>query len=412
MFSTKTLSSLKGMLPPIHQPLPLNQREAQQLLNTLTASFRKNLDREHGWLNDERPTANNDSSEAGTLHPYLRDPYRRPTDRHLRAILSNPLFSYDRSAQQPSPGRSSERDPMDVFNEAVAKGLMTPRGAAGCLLAKRREIVQSPTLSIRQTMAASSAGLRVVQWLRASGLERDLSFITYPMLTVPLLKFMVIEGLDEIAWGWLERLLQGEGPQSMVMHQSPASLVLDSLVRAKSDGASSLNDAYAFILRGEDMFGSTSAFGANFLTTWRHLSWLSTVHAWRRASPSKTLFESFVSVGERLRKPLQIDRAHLDLHHPTRPSHTLAVKFLQNEAMWQRFLHKASPASSARNDGQVANPSAFALRLTSMGLDTVQYLTRNGQSEEAQWVLDLLRTNFSSYFSRYPPNFTEAVTSS
>ena len=53
MFSTKALSSLKGMLPPIHQPLPLNQREAQQLLNALTSSFRKNLDREHGWLPDD-----------------------------------------------------------------------------------------------------------------------------------------------------------------------------------------------------------------------------------------------------------------------------------------------------------------------------------------------------------------------
>lgn len=409
MFSTKALSSLKGMLPPIHQPLPLNQREAQQLLNALTSSFRKNLDREHGWLPDNGLSGAVSSVLSNAPTASSNDAHRRPTDRHVRAILSNPLFSYDRTTQQ-APGRiSNERDPMDVFDEAVAKGLMTPRRAAGCLQAKKREIIQSSTLSITEAMAASGAALRVVQWLRASGLERDLSFVENAGLTSTLLKFMVAEGLDEVAWGWLDRLMQGGGPQvHLKQHGShtAASFVLDSLVGAKIMDAGNLNDAYASILRGEDMFKSTPAFGANFLQAWRHLSWLSTVQAWKRSSPSAPLFDAFVAIGQHLQRPLQIDRAHLDLHHPTNPSHTQAVKFLQNENLWKKISSKAEASqSSSTLDPPRSRPSTFALRLTSMGLDTVQHLTQKGQAEEAQWILDVLRTNLGGYFGRDSPEF-------
>lgn len=410
MFSTKALSSLKGMLPPIHQPLPLNQREAQQLLNALTSSFRKNLDREHGWLPDDGLSGAVSSVLSNApAAPTSNDAHRRPTDRHVRAILSNPLFSYDRT-MQPAPGRiHKERDPMDVFDEAVAKGLMTPRRAAGCLQAKKREIIQSSTLSITEAMAASGAALRVVQWLRASGLERDLSFTENAGLTKTLLKFMIAEGLDEVAWGWLERLMQDGGSHvNLKQHgnHTAASFVLDSLVGAKIMDAGSLNDAYASILRGEDMFKSTPSFGTNFLQAWRHLSWLSTVQAWKRSSPSAPLFDAFVAIGQHLQRPVQIDRAHLDLHHPTNPSHAQAVRFLQDENLWRKISSSKSEVSqSSTPDAPRSRPSSFALRLTSMGLDTVQHLTQQGQAEEAQWILNVLRTNLGGYFGRDSPEF-------
>lgn len=407
MFSgTKALSSLKGVFPPIHQPLPLNRREAQQLLSALTTSFRRNLDREHGWLHDEpSPSSPFDPAAAAPTSP--KD-FRRPADRHLRAILSNPLFSYDRTAHQASGRPATERDPMDVFDEAVARGLMTTRRAAGCLQAKQRQIVQSPSLSIKQAMSESGAGLRVVQWLRSSGLERDLSFVAYPALASPLLNFMVAEDLEEIAWSWIHRLMQGEGPEATVKQQPVASFLLDSLISAKADGASNLDDAYSILLRGEEIFKSTPAYEQNIILSWRHLSWLSTVDAWRRSAPSEVLFESFVAIGNCLRKPLQIDRAHLSLHHPTQPSHTLAVKFLQNESLWQNALQKPRPSDNAQGERTKHKPSRLSLRLASMGLDTVRHLTETGQSEEAQWVLNLLGANFAGYFGNSSPEFAKA----
>lgn len=406
MFQTKALSSLKGMLPPIHQPLPLNQRESQQLLNALTTSFRRQLDKEHGWLHDDTLTTTTKLSSPNTSGrrsssplrssaASSKDAHRRPTDRHLRAILSNPLFSYDRSVQQEARvtgavTASIERDPMDVFDEAVAKGLMTPRRAAGCLQAKKREIVQSATPSVRDSMAASGAGLRVVQWLRASGMERDLAFLDNTVLTNLLLRFMVAEGLEDVAWGWIDRCMRDDALAAASAATSPVSRLVGNLLRVKSLDVGNLNEAYVSIVRGEDMFRASPHFETAFTGPWRQLAWASTVEAWKRSNPSPSLFESFVSVGRGLHTPLRIDRAHLDLHHPTRPSHALAIKILQNESLWERL-----GVERTRAENQPAS-TPFAIRCVSMGLDTVRHLTQLGQTEEAQWVLDLLRGHFKS----------------
>lgn len=99
MLGTKALSSLKDFLPRIHQPLPINRRESQQLLKTLTTSFRKNLDKEHGYWGEDTSVASLRAASTNPSSPSVLDLYHRPTDRHVRAILSNPLFSYDRAAQ-------------------------------------------------------------------------------------------------------------------------------------------------------------------------------------------------------------------------------------------------------------------------------------------------------------------------
>ncbi|TPX12458.1 uncharacterized protein E0L32_006870 [Thyridium curvatum] len=410
MLSTRSLGSFKGILPSIHHPLPLNQREAQQLLNSLTASFRKHLDKEHGWLTDDPAQPVPSRPPTGLIvSTSSKDAHRRPTDRHLRAILSNPLFSYDRTVQQGfALGQlgSAERDPMDIFVEAVSKGLMDPRRAAGCLQAKRREILQSPCLSVKDAMATPGAGLKVVQWLRSSGMERDLSFVSHTGLTSLLLKFMVAEGLEDIAWGWLDRLMRGEGPADVGKnHQPAASFVLDQLVTAKTLDATNLNEAYALILQGQEMFRSNPKFELSFVGPWRHLSWISTVEAWKRANPSVKLYESFVAISDRMRKNLRIDKAHLNLHHPTKPNPALAIQLLENQSIWQNLFKL--PTSEAGEPSKRA--SGLATRIMSIGLDTVQYLTQSGQTEEAQHVLDLLRTNLSGFFGKDPPEFSRIL---
>lgn len=142
-------------------------------------------------------------------------------------------------------------------------------------------------------------------------------------------------------------------------------------------------------------------FAQEMLTPWRSLAWLSTVEAWKYSSPSESLFESYVAISEHIHRPRSLVRAHLDLHHPSKPSDTLAVEFLSKESFWQNLL---SSTSDTLVSGPKPQPSNFHVRIMSFGLDTVQHLTQRGQSDEAQWILGLLRTYLGPYFSQDQPH--------
>ncbi|KAJ0104070.1 hypothetical protein N8I77_001697 [Diaporthe amygdali] len=404
MFGTKTLSSLKDFLPQIHQPLPLNRRESQLLLKTLTTSFRNNLDKEHGYWNENTSTVSlkaakhastTASASASSSGPH--DPHHRPIDRHVRAILSNPLFSYDRAAHNTRP--APERDPMDVFDEAVAKGLMNPQRAAGVLKAKRHSITQSSTISVNETVASSGTARRVLQWLRSHGLERDLSFVSCTPLIAYLTQFMVEEGLEEIAWAWLERLMSGEGPDSAGWKSpSPAAYILDSLVRAKALYGNSLDGGYACMIRAQQMFNSKPTFDTDVISAWRALSWWSTVSAWQRSQPSEALFDAFAALGrqlERSKTTFLVDRAHLDLHHPTHPDANLSIGYLESCSL-QTLLdqEKQEDQQAFQTCSHTRKYNAIVKRVALMGIDTVNHLSRVGREEEADWVGNLLTDRF------------------
>ncbi|CAK7563677.1 MAG: hypothetical protein SEPTF4163_001552 [Sporothrix epigloea] len=475
MLPTKHYSSLKGMLPKIHHPLPLNEKSTKKLLDTLTTSFRKNLDREHGWLSEETNAAKTESdrssskissrqaslsnstrhvasagaipSKTQTTSSYPDRHLSRPTDRHLRAILSNPLFSYDQTVNKTrrnstgatktaaaaavaaatavpmpilgtntsSPATATatlaaERDPLEIFDWAVARGLMTTKRAAGCLLAKRREAIQSAHVSAKSFIAASGAGFKVLQWLRAAGLEHDLSFLHDAQLTGVLVEFLAAEpALEAVVWQWIERLLRGEGPQQMASKTVPtvsintaaaqpistASFLLDKLVEAKAHGGDTLDDAYLAMRRGADMFGRAAgsdaqAFDRNVFWPWCGLSWMSTIKTWHLANPTPRLYESFVSIMDHDERPsIRLERAHLDLRHPTRPTPAPAQALLDDDHLLQHVR-----ASMPRVERPPGRQLKYPGRIVSMGLDTVRHLAFMGEPDEAQRVLDRLRLHF------------------
>ncbi|KAF6804866.1 hypothetical protein CSOJ01_09896 [Colletotrichum sojae] len=379
MFTTKPLSALKNVIPSIHQPLPLSNKESQKLLNVLKTSFRQNLDKEHGWVteseNAESPASKPKKSSKQHPSSSSRDSHRRPTDSHLRSILSNPLF---RNGVQPNAPLTSPRDPMDVFDEAVAKGMMTRKAALGCLRAKRRSILQSSALSVNEAMEASGAGRRVLQWLRSSGEERSLEFVADKTLLADLLPFVIAEGLEEIVWVWAERIVRGDGPADP--NGAVVSSLICSLVSAKSNiEDKNLDTAFAAVLRADKTWNGLPQLPRILFQPWLALSWQSTVEAWKRPLPSTPLFESFVKTADHIRKPLSIDRAHLGLHHPTTPNLEPAVRELVN-------FHPEAP-------GQLLSHS-LVKRVVLMGMDAVSHLTRLGQLEEAEALLKLLQSKF------------------
>ncbi|EFX00272.1 hypothetical protein CMQ_7274 [Grosmannia clavigera kw1407] len=407
MLPTKSYSSLKGMLPRIHHPLPLNEKSTKKLLDTLTTSFRKHLDREHGWLEEEdaaprralrRGAPTESMPAAAPLFSLTAQPAtHRPTDHHLRAILANPLFSYDQTVRS-EVRQGTERDPMDIFDWAVARGLMTPKRAAGCLLAKRREAVLSSSVSAKASMAASGAGLKVLQWLRAAGLERDLSFVADVQLTGVLVQFLAAEDqLDEVVWTWIERL-RGDGAAASA---ASASFLLDRLVKAKAGGAVTLDEAYRTMARGAEVFRHGTQFSkasANAIFwTWCYLSWKSTFKAWNLSSPSPQLYEAFVAIMDDDDRPsIRLERAHLDLRHPTHPSPAPAVALLADDDL----LHSIQTSTATSEPPPPGRVPAYPGRIVSMGLDTVRHLAFVGEPAEAQRILDRLRQQFGGHLDQ------------
>jgi len=117
----------------LHQPLPLSPRESKQLLELLTVSFREQLDSEHGPSNvADTPPAHQVKAKKATIQP---KPYPRPTDRHIESILTNPLFNVRRKDEA-----TRAVNPMDTFDRAVGRGMMTPKYAAACLRAERQRL--------------------------------------------------------------------------------------------------------------------------------------------------------------------------------------------------------------------------------------------------------------------------------
>ncbi|XXG98950.1 Suppressor of the cold-sensitive snRNP biogenesis mutant brr1-1 [Hypoxylon texense] len=375
---TTSLNSLKNFFPKIHQPLPLTNHESRQLLESITTSFRKNLDKEHPW----EPSSIDESASPGSAAPRSRNPLllkqtshspsldaskRQPVaDRHLRTILSNPLFTHQDAKKGPA-------DPLDVFDLAVSRGLMTPRRAAGFLSKVRSGVRGASADEVRQGMARSGAGRKVLQWLRASGLENDLQFLLVSQLPSLLIPFMSAEGLEEIAWGWVARLAPRDGAQAMKWHHDALKALLHSIRKHSSTSYSgsklSLDRAYEALIRADEVLPKKNEVARRSLEhVWFSLSWISTVLAAERPKPSAPLFESFVDIGRPLGAPL--DMAHLELHHPLSPSHTAAVQFMHANAERQ---HEHQDLALRR-------------RLVCLALDAANRLKQVGDTYEASWV--------------------------
>ncbi|KAJ5167984.1 uncharacterized protein N7482_003578 [Penicillium canariense] len=201
--------------PKIHQPLPRTPRESQQLLNALTSSFRRQLDRAYP------APAPSISNPNGDRQPLNTDSSAHATDKHLHRILENPLFRIVPSkAKTPSrdhatPSNSNEsqhaiQEPMILFDEAVASGSATAPFITECLKSQLLLARASGENGVREAMKATRAGSKVVNWFWASdGTSRQMLLQTRAS-TGSLTKFMVAEGLQNTVMGWLRMLGSGD----------------------------------------------------------------------------------------------------------------------------------------------------------------------------------------------------------
>ncbi|RDA96028.1 hypothetical protein CP533_5787 [Ophiocordyceps camponoti-saundersi (nom. inval.)] len=373
MFSTKVARSVRNIFANYIEPPSLSRKQSEKLLNGLKTSFRSQLDREYG----------NASSNTAS-----RDAETRPSaaSQHLKSILSDPLFCAKSPPAQgnASPSHTLKRDPMDVFDQAVSKGMMTFEAATGCLLTKKLILDRAEVDS-----ASSDTVSRVMRWLRLSGHEEDLCFLhVYRKFHFvrSLMPFLIYERQESVVWNWIARLINGDG---MKLHtasrRSCATRLLTELVTAKIQSChGGLDAAISTMLEAEQRFQNSPSLQRLLTASWRCISWSSTVNIKMTNPPSEKLFEAHLLTARHHLQPLPIESAHLRLHHPTRPNLEPAVNLVRDKTQIKELVSAHKPDMFLFH--------SKLLWLAYLGRDTVTSLTRLGRDDEADQVTNLLRS--------------------
>lgn len=381
MFSTKPANSLRSLFSRYHEPPGLSKKQSEKLLDGLKQSFRKELDREYGHADklrvasSKKPSASQDNRHSAATH-------------HLNSILTNPLFSYNKTSPLPTSPIALEKakpDPMQVFDQAVSRGLMNIAAATGCLISKQAQL-KTPEIQSAAT-AAQDVASRVVRWLRSSGAEANLDFLDKKPFVKALVPFLVAEQMEDKAWEWISRALY-EAPSAVDEGTRilRASFLLAQVVQVKSQPQyGNLDAAITTILEAEELFKGTPQQAELLVLPWRSVSWLSTVESYGRTLPSEKLFDAHLEAAKRLPQPLVVERAHLHLHHPTHPDHGPALHLFRNEKQLKQQV--ASELLQKLNQDGVNTAKLAGIGpkpwITYLGADTVNFLTKSGMSQQA-----------------------------
>ncbi|PHH81663.1 hypothetical protein CDD82_252 [Ophiocordyceps australis] len=392
MQHTKFALSLRNFFAAYHEPPALSKQQSDRLLQGLKASFRAKLDHEYGHVPDTSQNALSTGKASSIRSP--------ATSRHIKLMLANPVFS--RGAQPVAPASptpppsplASQRDPMDIFDHAVSKDLMTIKAAVGCLIAKSKQF--SPTSG--STQSSPNTASRVIRWLHSSCEATELRFLDNPHFIRLLTPFLLAEGLDNVAWEWISRMVNGGDIScDRRLRATRASRMLSALIKTKSQGHQGhLNAAISTLLEAEQRYRNSPLLPDILRSSWRIISWRSTVEAHNRTAPSEKLFDAHIAVSELFQSPLVVEKAHLHLRHPTHPSDAPALHFFNDRQALRNLTQRLISKNVVLSKIGLMDAVLWIIHL---GNDTVNYLDQSGRTREAQDVTNLLHLELAGVFS-------------
>lgn len=333
----------------LHPPLPRTSRESQQLLNALTSSFRRELDREHpptASFADERSRTSHDSvrERPNNEHPQSSS---HAADKHFSAILDSPLF---RLSPQEISVRSHDtlghknarlqKDPMVYFDELVALGAATSVNLADCVVWQMLLASRHSGERYLKELRDSRAGSRAASWWLSSSEKNRFKLLTGRRVPV-LCKFMVAEGLHDTVFAWLKFLATLLPQKGTLMHgDDPTTsfrLLLSGLLKAEIEcggGSASSMRLYLDACRifmptrpGQRQWAMKSSLGQSGGIL------LSMIVMGARESDKipipALLYEQYAAMMSTLPRSKRIG-AMLALYHPTHPDATPFVRFLRD----------------------------------------------------------------------------------
>ena len=391
-----SILNLRHLAFKIHPPLPITPRDSQRLLSRLSASFRAQLDKEHG-------RASSGDSIA--------------TDNLLRSILTNPLLSLPQQhglspqngAQQKHGGALIGRpqlthgltmSPIEQFKRDIAAGSDSLKVAMHCLSAHLSNRSASAKKKHDSGMPSSTPGVTIINWLWSSGHEENMKFLKDQSFTRVLVSFLVAEGRVLHAWSWFRRLqleLQqdssGQASTEIINEKTKLQTdLLKALIWSEMRYGAGLNGALkAFV----DAFDESSHYDAtaNDVAERVFQPTGSLLLEKLMAMDSTAAIDPHVIDGllQRVKswsRYCERDRACLFLLHPRFPNPYPVLAYIQKSITGSK-----PPIGTCRH-------SKFAAALY---LKASELLIIEGNHQDAQWVLEHARDAFPQDFGLHRP---------
>lgn len=379
----------------LHQPLPLTQRESAQLLELLTTSFRQQLDSEHGSSSTSVTKTSKPEVESIPSHKQHENARpRRPsgsgykhTDRHLNSILTNPLFSHRTHKGEPRSSQDSipNKDPMDIFDRAVGRGMMTLEHAKGILIAKKKQL-QALREPLEESMKKSGAGLKVLKWLTSSGLSQNVEFLLKDQAFGSLLyEFMRAEGYEEVFWEWISKVIHDTSSTNARLHDLARLISKIAIYTARLE--SSFNAPVSMLLRVVDMAKILPPGKVQSLLIYPGQHVFHSIVESSRQVREATSLESF----QTLQRILPVFSMHdVDLHTLDiySPYHRSADHFLQY------LRQRPSLDKSEIEDLKEPFEQNEAKKMVSISLEAAKLLLAQNRVNDATWIMERLRTSY------------------
>ena len=364
----------------LHQPLPLNRRESQQLLTRLNDSFNRNLDRQY-------PQSLGDSDHS--------------PDHHIKSLLKSPLFAKQR-VRYVSSARAIEaiqnvplvRDlmfaveqPVEHLKQQVAAGTANIYTAKLALDNQMKKTLASSSLDPKECMKVAEMGSLVVSWLWSSGQYERMDFIKDRTFTARLMPFLVAEGQYKPVWEWLQRLCNRSSPtkEARLSYHKDIGAMLKALLRSEVTYGQGLESAIQLFVTYNKSMRLSSHFSnvvaqrisaaAGAYLMWEFASQGASANLGDRAIHDLELSIDHWATGHMV-APYQ---ALIDLSHPRAPNASRALKWISVIEASDGHVAKGNRPSNVR-----------------IGLKTVEVLLAQGSTKEAARVMRVLQTMFAS----------------
>lgn len=401
------------------QPRALSPRESKLLLDIITKSFRRQLDHEHGAefsveedarIHSKRRRSSQSNKEKAGLFGQTE----AITNHHIQSILTNPLLN------KPSIRRlaiKSLRDPIEIFDDACARGFMTLDLAAKSLEAKKKQIIDSPELSVLKAMKESGLGRKVLRWYLSSH-EPDV----YPLLGGDFRnifnEFLVAEDMQAITWTWLEHhiyvidkyylggIQQGDAQMSQLTKK--VIRVLYAFVRAETKLVS-VDSGLAVMKRMSKLAHRLQIEDPDSLILSKAALplLLAIVHRGPKELSAGSSLSSLSNyeffIGLMTKWNCHLATARLWLDHPTAPDPSYALQFLKsnhhplgNEDLTdsdQYFWGLKGPNNKCRDGSSRTSRNTVLLAVA-----TASRLLESGKEsavKDAEWIISMLQENYA-----------------
>ncbi|KAL4938210.1 hypothetical protein BDV06DRAFT_60657 [Aspergillus oleicola] len=379
----------------LHAPLPRTPRQSQQLLDTLTSSFRRELDREHP------PNASSQDSAGGAKDALAEDRSSQghpnsssyAADKHLSVILDHPLFRSEPISNAGSLGKRPRPDliqhPIVRFDRLMATGNAAVRPVFSCIRTQVLLASYHPGDLFVKELRDSGVGSRIVNWWLSMDWGTKKRFFTEDTTIFgQITKIMVVEGKQDTVITWLEtlsdpKICHEKFKWNASKIQYAFNRLLGPFLKAELEYGGGMSSAIRYYIDAASMISSMGieTYQINPRET------VGTSGAWllglimnqsfnknKSDCPAK-LYDKFVVVMRATSPGAHLLRALLPLYHPTVPNAEPVVRYLRG--MKPESLESAKPIHRER--------------VMRAGLDALRILTDAGDTRHCAFLARFLQ---------------------